>query len=172
MGEMDRRIATPPDGISRRTFVKGVGALAGAMSLGAAGAASGRAQGTPGGVLRIAFSDALTQDTLNPALQQPTFFLPPPQGTLFESLVKLDNNFQATPHLAESWEPNDDASSWVFKLRQGVEFHDGSTMTADDVVWSLRSAMDPQSGSNLYAQLKDLLKPEQHHRGGRGNDPL
>ena len=159
-----RRVTSAPGDFSRRTLVKGVGAAAGALGLSAARvgpfSAPARAQGTPGGTLRIAFSDALTQDTLNPALQQQTFFMPPPQGTMYESLVRLDNDFQPNPHLAESWEPNGDASSWVFTLRNDVEFHDGSTMTANDVIWSLRAAMDPQSGSNFYAQLKDLLKPE------------
>jgi len=164
MAGIDRRSVAASGVYGRRTFVKGIGTVAGAIGLGATVVASApnhvRAQGSAGGVLRIAFSDALTQDTLNPALQQPTFFLPPPQGMLYESLVKLDNNFQPAPHLAESWDANDDASVWTFKLRPGVEFHDGSSMTASDVVWSLQSAMDPASGSNLYAQLKDLLKSE------------
>jgi peptide/nickel transport system substrate-binding protein len=164
MNGSDEHPSSAAGDVTRRAFIKGFGAVGGALALHASGRspASGRAraQGTPGGTLRIAFSDALTQDSLNPALQQQTFFMPPPQGTMYESLVRLDNDFQPNPHLAESWEPNEDASSWIFRLRQGVEFHDGSTMTADDVVWSLRAAMDPQSGSNLYAQLKDLLKPE------------
>ena len=165
MAGRDRSLASIPGAISRRALLQSAG-VAAVFGLGAGAivpartASAARAQGAAGGVLRIAFSDALTQDTLNPALQQQTFFMPPPQGTMYESLVRLDNDFQPNPHLAESWEPNDDASTWVFRLRQGVEFHDGSPMTANDVVWSLRSALDPQSGSNLYAQLKDLLKPE------------
>jgi peptide/nickel transport system substrate-binding protein len=158
---VDRRIAPVSSAFSRRALVKGVGAAAGALALSGA-----RTEPLPvraqesGGTLRIAFSDALTQDNLNPALAQLNFFIPPPQGTMYESLVRLDNNFQPNPHLAESWEPSDDAQTWVFTLRQGVEFHDGSTMTAKDVVWSLRAAMAPDSGSNLYAQLKDLLMPD------------
>jgi len=113
-----------------------------------------------GGVLRIAFSDALTEDNLNPALAQKNFFIVPPQGLMYESLVRLDNGFQPKPQLAESWEASDAGKTWVFRIRKGVEFHDGSKMTAKDVVWSLRAAMDPDSGSTLYAQLKGLLKPE------------
>ena len=148
--------------LSRRTFVKGVGAAAGA--LGIAGSGVGRlvasAQAKRGGTLRIAFSDANPEDNLDPALAQNNFFIPVPQGTMYESLVRLDNNFQPNPQLADSWEPSNDAKTWVFHLKKGIEFHDGSTMTAKDVVWSLRSAMDPQSGSTFYAQLKSLLKPE------------
>jgi peptide/nickel transport system substrate-binding protein len=141
--------------------VKGVGAVAGSLALGASAQVPPAAgQESSGGVLRIAFSDAITKDSMNPAISQDNFFIVPPQSTMYESLVKLDNNFQPTPHLAESWEASDDAKTWLFRLKQGIEFHDGSTMSANDVVTSLRASMDPQSGTTFYAQLKDLLKPE------------
>jgi peptide/nickel transport system substrate-binding protein len=41
------------------------------------------------------------------------------------------------PELAESWEATPDAKKWIFKLRKGVEFHDGKSMDADDVIYSL-----------------------------------
>jgi peptide/nickel transport system substrate-binding protein len=166
MADSDRQFPTARGAIDRRTFVRGVGAAAGALGLGAAGIRPTmvRAQGTPaptaGGTLRIAFGDALTKDGMNPTLSQDNFYIVPPQSTMYESLVRLDNDFQPNPHLAESWESSDDAQTWTFKLRQGVEFHDGSTMTAKDVVYSLQKSMDPQSGTTFYAQLKDLLKPE------------
>jgi peptide/nickel transport system substrate-binding protein len=143
--------------ISRRGMLTGAGATAAA--LGFAGTISA-ARAQQGGVLRIAFSDANTSDNLDPALAQNNFFIVPPQGLMYESLVLLDNNFQPHPQLAESWESSNNAKTWTFHLKKGVEFHDGSTMTSKDVVWSLRSAMDPKSGSTFYAQLKLLLKPE------------
>ena len=42
----------------------------------------------------------------------------------------------------KSWEPSNDAKTWIFKLRKGIEFHDGSTLTAKDAVWSLQQAID------------------------------
>ena len=45
------------------------------------------------------------------------------------------------PDLAESFEPADDAKTWVFKIRKGVTFHNGKTVTADDVVASYRHHM-------------------------------
>ncbi len=140
------RVATPP------------AAATGGPGASATGAPSGATTGHSG-VVRVAFSDALTDDNLNPALQQKNFFIVPPQGLMYESLVKLDNNFQPKPYLAESWEASNNSQTWVFKIKKGIPFHDGSTMTAKDVVWSLKSAMDPQSASTLYAQLKALLKP-------------
>jgi peptide/nickel transport system substrate-binding protein len=61
---------------------------------------------------------------------------------LYDALVlwdlsKSDAPSQLTPGLAESWSVDPaDPSRWIFKLRQGVKFHDGSPFTADDVVWN------------------------------------
>src|SRR5262245_60372005 len=55
---------------------------------------------------------------------------------VFESLVDVDEKARLIPSLAESWRPLD-ATTWEFKLRRGVKFHDGSDFTAEDVVFSL-----------------------------------
>ena len=47
-------------------------------------------------------------------------------GQAGEYLVWSDSELNAVPRLAESWTPNDDASVWTFKIRQGVKFHDGT----------------------------------------------
>ena len=52
------------------------------------------------------------------------------------------------PSLAESYEPNDDLTEWTFHLRQGVKFHDGSTLDANDVITSLNLQWD--AGSPLH----------------------
>lgn len=57
-----------------------------------------------------------------------------------ETLVDADSNGNPVPSLAESWALSDDSLVWRFKLRQGVVFHDGSSLTADDVVKSLNVA--------------------------------
>lgn len=167
MADIDRHNAVVSRALDRRTLLKGAGVTAGAFGLQRFAAPGPGVAASPaslrqeaGGTLRIAFSDANTKDGMNPALAQDNFFIVPPQSTMYESLVKLDNGFQPNPHLAESWESSDDAQTWTFMLRPGVEFHDGSTMTAADVIYSLQMSMDPQSGTTLYAQLKDLLKPE------------
>ena len=55
---------------------------------------------------------------------------------LFDTLVLVDANGKLVPGLAISWRATDD-TTWEFKLRRGVKFHDGSEMTADDVLFSL-----------------------------------
>lgn len=71
-------------------------------------------------------------------------------GNVYEPLVEYDKDFGLRPLLAESWE-TPDPNAWVFRLRQGVRFHDGARMTADDVVFSLLRARDhPESLLQSY----------------------
>ena len=77
-------------------------------------------------------------------------------GLLFDGLVARDANFHFTPALAESWE-QPDPLTLVFHLRTGVRFHDGRTLTARDVVWSIDSmrlgkVISPKSAS--YASVE------------------
>lgn len=53
--------------------------------------------------------------------------------TIFDGLVRLDQNLELRPHLATSWETSKDGLKWTFYLRKGVTFHDGVELTAEDV---------------------------------------
>ena len=55
---------------------------------------------------------------------------------IFDALVRFDADGNLMPGLAESWRLFD-KTTWEFKLRRGVKFHDGSELTAEDVAWSL-----------------------------------
>ena len=72
-----------------------------------------------------------------------------------ESLVGRDAGFKLEPALALSWQLLD-ARRWRFKLRPGVKFHDGSTMTADDVVFSIARALGKTSQRAF--QLKGVVQ--------------
>ena len=63
---------------------------------------------------------------------------------IYEGLVTRDKDFKIAPALAISWR-QPDAKTWRFKLRPNVRFHDGTTFTADDVVFSLERALHPLS---------------------------
>ena len=52
---------------------------------------------------------------------------------LFESLVTLDETYQPIGQLAESWERAEDGLTYTFHLREGIPFHNGDTVDADDV---------------------------------------
>ena len=55
---------------------------------------------------------------------------------VFEALTHVDEDARLVPGLAESWRPVD-ATTWEFKLRRGVKFHDGAELTAEDVAFSI-----------------------------------
>jgi len=72
---------------------------------------------------------------------------------VYENLTQLQHDLTLRPALAESWEPNEDLTSWIFHLRKGVKFHHGKTLTAEDVVFSMDRIMDPDTGSAARSSL-------------------
>ena len=73
---------------------------------------------------------------------------------MFEGLVGEDENLGIEPLLAESWE-NPDESTWLFHLRQGVKFHDGSDFTARDFLYTAcRTSNVPNSPSSFAGFVK------------------
>lgn len=83
-------------------------------------------------------------------------------GTVYEQLVTLNADGEPVPELCESYEVNEDATEFIFVLREGVNFHDGSVMTADDVVASLNRWIDSYSaaadlvGEARFEKVDDL----------------
>jgi len=55
---------------------------------------------------------------------------------VYDTLVRSDETLQLRPSRAESWRPVD-PTTWEFRLRRGVTFHDGSDLTAEDVKFSI-----------------------------------
>jgi peptide/nickel transport system substrate-binding protein len=69
----------------------------------------------------------------------------------YDTLLQWDKQMRLVPGLALSWE-NPDAKTWIFRLRKGVKFHDGTPFTADDVVFSFERAKQQATGSfRIYA---------------------
>ena len=73
-------------------------------------------------------------------------------ANVFEGLTRFGPDGSVLPALAESWEIAPDGLSWVFTLREGVTFHDGLPMTAEDVAFSFERAMAEDS-TNAQKQL-------------------
>jgi ABC-type transport system substrate-binding protein len=78
---------------------------------------------------------------------------------LFSGLVKLDNNLDIQPDLAERWSLSDDKRTYTFTLRQDARFADGTPITTEDVRYSLERATDPALARFLPAQayLTDIV---------------
>jgi len=71
---------------------------------------------------------------------------------LFETLVTFGENYELIPQLAESWDVSKDRLTYTFKLRKGVKFHNGKTLTAEDVKASfLRYKDSPHTGGRFKA---------------------
>jgi peptide/nickel transport system substrate-binding protein len=98
-----------------------------------------------GGRLRVAGATAAATDTLDPARQsnQTDYSR---CNMLYNGLTSLDGSLTPQPALAESWQTRD-AVTWVFKLRNGVSFHDGKPLTPADVVFSISRHKDPATAS-------------------------
>jgi peptide/nickel transport system substrate-binding protein len=71
------------------------------------------------------------------------------QQQVYDNLVERDENLELVPGLATSWSAIDD-TTWEFKLRQGVKFHDGQDFTAQDVKASIEHASNPDTVASFY----------------------
>jgi peptide/nickel transport system substrate-binding protein len=74
---------------------------------------------------------------------------------LYDNLVLRDENLNLTPGLATSWKLVDD-TTWQFKLRDGVVFHNGDRFTADDVKFSLERAIADNPRTSVFAALNTI----------------
>ncbi|MGH3712455.1 MAG: ABC transporter substrate-binding protein [Micromonosporaceae bacterium] len=144
---------------SRRALLKGT--VAGTASLavpGLSGCRSGAgtaAGGTPrrGGNLRVVVSGAsTTDDVLDPHLAG-SWGGGAVAKNVFDKLVAHDNDLTVRPRLAAKLQPNADGTAWRIRLREGVRWHDGKPLTADDVLWSVRRILDPKHSLPAAADL-------------------
>ena len=112
-------------------------------------------------VLAVAFAPALCAKTLRWSSQgdvlthdphsQNESFNNSVNSHIYEQLLTRDKDLKLIPALALSWKQTS-PTVWVFNLRKGVKFHDGTPFTADDVVFSLERAQLPTSQMRVYAQ--------------------
>jgi peptide/nickel transport system substrate-binding protein len=141
---------------SRRGLLKGAAAMGAAAALGPIASACGGsdepdatgsspAAGTPskGGDLMVGIVGGSAKDTADPHTGsfEPDIAI---QYIMYEGLTMWDWDMNLQNLLAETIEPNADASVWQVKLRDGVLWHDGKPVTADDVVFSLDRIVDPK----------------------------
>lgn len=113
------------------------------------GGNSALANGTPrrGGRIRVASLSSSTADTLDPAKGALSTDYTR-HYTLYSGLTQFDSNLQPQLALAEDIQSSDQ-TLWTIKLRKDVQFHDGKTLTAADVVYSLARHKDPATGSKI-----------------------
>ena len=140
--------------VSRRSFM--TGALAMGISLTAASAILNKVEAaTPkkGGRLRVGLTGGATTDVLDPGQILDLYMIHLQFGQLRNSLTEVGPDGQLAAELAESWDASADAATWNFKLRQGVEFHNGKSFTSEDVVASLNHHL----GEDTKSAAKGIL---------------
>jgi peptide/nickel transport system substrate-binding protein len=113
-----------------------------------------------GGSVRMASNLHGPDDQLDPSLFTSTIDYTRGRAT-YNSLIQHANDLSPQPELAESFEPNSNATEWTFKIRNGVTFHDGKKLTADDVVYTMKRHQGESSTSvikSVLASVKEWKK--------------
>lgn len=134
---------------------------AGALALGLR-AGSARAQPVRGGTLRVAKGHGGTSDSLDPGTTENGFTIA--MAYIFNNfLTEVTDTGDVVGELAESWDASDDAVMWTFRLREGVTFHDGRPVTANDVVASInhhRGDGSTSAAKPIVDPIADLAAPD------------
>jgi peptide/nickel transport system substrate-binding protein len=160
--------------ISRRTFLQAVAAGSGSLGLTGLLSACGSDAATPatgdsstnqstvttgsprtGGTLRAGISGGSSSDTVNPLLVVSNADFAR-VNNLFDPLLRpgADGNVEFV--LADEVTPNAEATAWTVRLREGVEFHNGKTLTADDLLYTYQQILDPAAPTAAGLGLPQL----------------
>lgn len=86
-------------------------------------------------------------------------------GQIYEGLLEVNSDLGLEPALAESWTVSDDGLTYVFQIREGVQFHNDRSMTADDVVYSYERIVDPETASpqaSRFAEVESAVATGEH----------
>jgi len=108
-----------------------------------------------GGSVRMASNLHGPNDNLDPAIFTSTIDYTRGRAT-YNSLIQHANDLTPQPELAESFESNANATEWTFKIRDGVTFHNGGKLTADDVVYTMKRHQGEDSTSTIKAVLASV----------------
>src|SRR5262245_40926488 len=127
---MDRHAQTTE--LSRRTFLTATSAALVGAAMGGLAPQSEAAQRHPkrGGVLQFGtLNDTAGLDSH----RHNQLHTSHPTAAMYTGLTDIDQQGNIVPGIAESWEPNKELTAWVFRLRQGVLFHNGREVDAEAV---------------------------------------
>ncbi len=93
---------------------------------------------------------------INPLLAQTNDVDSDISRLVFSGLLKYDKDLQLTPDLADSWEASEDKKIYTFTLKDGLKWHDGQPLTADDVVFTFQSVQDKDFKSPLLVSWRGI----------------
>lgn len=90
----------------------------------------------------------------------------------FEGLVRLDDNGQPGPGVAESWDVSEDKLTYTFHLRKDAKFSDGTPITAKDFEYSWQRVVNPDTQSEYVTQIFMVKNAEEINAGKMSMDQL
>ena len=144
--------------LTRRQFMARAAALGVSTSL-ASGvlAKAGYADDAPkqGGTLNIGIAGGSTTDSLDPTTYTDSMAFNV-AFAIMNQLIETDPNNKQIPSLFKSWEASAGATKWVFKVQDGVTFHNGKTLDAEDIVYSVNLHRGKDSKSGAASGLKPI----------------
>nr|WP_316650466.1 ABC transporter substrate-binding protein [uncultured Gellertiella sp.] len=148
-------------GVSRRGFMQL--AMAAGVTMATAQAmfiSQAKAAGKKGGVFKAALSNGAATDSLDPTTWGSNYYTSEFGSILGNNLTSVDARNAIVPQMAESFKASDGAKTWTFKLRKGVKFQNGKTVTPEDVIASfdLHRGKDSKSGSKAGLEIIDTIK--------------
>jgi peptide/nickel transport system substrate-binding protein len=142
--------------ITRRDFIGKLTALGALSVCGSIIKPASLKAATPqkGGRFRLGVTGGAISDSLDPAVIEDVmpFNI---NWQLRNCLVEIDHTGNLIPELAESWESTPDAKKWIFNIRSGVEFHNGKTLDAQDVIDSINY----HRGEKSKSRAKSIVDP-------------
>ncbi|MCQ8784007.1 ABC transporter substrate-binding protein [Mangrovibrevibacter kandeliae] len=141
--------------LSRRSILKGGAGLAASAAAGSLWMPRpARAAPKKGGDFKLGIASGSTTDSLDPGTYADNY-MQSVGHALHNFLTEVTNTGELQGELAESWEASPDARTWTFKIRKGVEFHDGKSLTPADVV----ASMEHHRGEGSTSAATSLLDP-------------
>jgi len=116
------------------------------------------ASGTEGGTAdqKIVWAIHNEADTLDPGISNSTFASPVLMNC-YEGLMTYDADNNLVPGVAESYTVSDDGTEYVFTLRDGLKWSDGTDLTADDFIYAWTRVITPETGGKFSSLITDYV---------------
>lgn len=151
-------------GITRRDLIQRGAAGGLVLALGGLGpelAVGATPKPRRGGTLKVGLvGGAASNEQLDPHVPTVNSLDVARTKNVFSKLTDFDRNGRNVMQLAQSIEPNKTATEWTVKLKQGAVWHDGSPVTADDVIFTFARILDPANKLSVAASNIDMIDPK------------
>jgi len=144
-------------GVSRRTLLKGMAATIPFMAM--PGLALAQSDPKYGGTFVVASGTEPRHLNQNITTDSSTKLISNP---IFSKLVGLKSDFSPSPDLAKEWSVSEDGKTYTFKLHEGVMWHDGKPMTADDILFTFEKVLFAHHniGKTLAPFVESIASPD------------